>query len=542
MGETQKKFNLRVAEDDKTVLLDCDISTDELEELVADIGKELEALGVEDPPDQDQLKEQLNSAAEKDPHLVNYILIEEKPPVQLLRITEGGKEVLLNCDVTAGKLDALVTSISEGLQELGIKKDPPDKKQINELLISAAKKDPHLVDFVLIQGEPLVPPQDGKVEWEGDLFKVSFVKDPTTGKIDHRERGAHDSVVKDTLLGRQIPPVEGKNGKNVFGDTLLAAKPAAKFPVAGDNVHLDTTKNAYYARINGRVILFNNVLSVNEKYIVDEDVDMTTGNITHTGTVVVNRDVLSGAKIEADGNIEVHGTIENAEIRTKGDLIAHGGIRQAEGHKVVAEGGVQAKFVDGGDIQAKNDVVIEKEIINCNIKTLGAVIIPRGTIVGGEIIALKGIYAGHTGSETYVPTMLVAGDDYSVRYKIKMRKTKIERLETELTQLRNFANAQIADEKKDFTASYDQQSNTLVKISGLEQELKAANDEVKDIKAQILSNGKRLVNVGVSLFPKTTISLGDEVFMVEKETDGPVKAEIVEGEIQLSQGEKSPDV
>jgi len=102
MGETHKKFNLWKAEDDKIVLLDCDVSTDELE-----------ALGIEDPPDQNQLKEQLGSAAEKDPHLV---------------------------------------------------------------------------DFVIIQGEPLVPPQDGKVEWEGDLFKVSFVKDPTTGKIDHRER------------------------------------------------------------------------------------------------------------------------------------------------------------------------------------------------------------------------------------------------------------------------------------------------------------------------------------------------------------------
>ena len=43
-GKTHKKFNLRKAEDDKTVLLDCDVSTDELEELVADIGKELEAL------------------------------------------------------------------------------------------------------------------------------------------------------------------------------------------------------------------------------------------------------------------------------------------------------------------------------------------------------------------------------------------------------------------------------------------------------------------------------------------------------------------
>jgi|ETNmetMinimDraft_13_1059891.scaffolds.fasta_scaffold47817_1 hypothetical protein len=117
MGETHKKFNLRKAEDDKTVLLDCDVSTDELEELVADIGKELEALGIEDPPDQNQLKEQLSSAAEKDPHLANYILIEEKPPVQLLRITEGEKEVLLNCDVTAGKLDALVASISEGYRD-----------------------------------------------------------------------------------------------------------------------------------------------------------------------------------------------------------------------------------------------------------------------------------------------------------------------------------------------------------------------------------------------------------------------------------------
>jgi len=81
MGETHKKFNLWVAEDDKTVLLDRDVSTDELEELVAAIGKELEALGIKDPPAQKQLKEQLNSVAEKDPYLVNYILIEDKPPV-----------------------------------------------------------------------------------------------------------------------------------------------------------------------------------------------------------------------------------------------------------------------------------------------------------------------------------------------------------------------------------------------------------------------------------------------------------------------------
>lgn len=542
MGETHKKFNLRIAEDGKTVLLDCDISTDELDELAVAIGKELEDLGIKDPPGQEQIKEQLNTVAEKDPHLVNFILIADKPHVPLLHITDDGIELLLNCDITDDKLDTLVAVIGEELIAIGIKKDPPNQKQLKEQLSAAAKKDPHLVDFVLIKGEPLVSPQDGKVEWEGDLFKTSVVKDPSTGQIDYREKGAHDSVVKDTLLGHQIPAVEGKDGLNVLGDTLIAAKPAANYPQVGANVRLDTNKNAYYAEINGRVLLTNNILSVNEKYIVEEDVDITTGNITHTGSVVVNRDVLSGAKIEAEGNIEVHGTIENAEIQTKGSLIAHGGIRQAEGHKIVAEGGIQAKFIDGGDLQAKNDIVIEKEIINCKVRTLGAVIIPRGSIVGGEIIALKGIYAGYTGSKTYVPTLLVAGDDFSVRFKLSMRRKKIERGEKELKQLRNFASAQMADQKRDFTISNDEHSRTLLKISGLEQELQRVNEEVKEIEAQTLSNGKRLVNVGVTIYPKTTISLGDEILTVEQETGGPVKAEIVEGEIELNQGEKSPDV
>ncbi len=541
MGETHKKFNLLVAEDGKTVLLNCDILPDELEELVAAIGNELKALGITDLPDQKQLKEHLNCAAEKNPHLVNFILIEGEPPVPLLRVTDDGVAVLLNCDITTEKLDALAASIREELQALGIK-EPPEQKHLKERLNCAAEKDPHLVDFVLIKGEPLVPPQDGKVNWEGDLFSNVFAADKSTGKIDYREKGAHDSVTKDTLLGHQIPAREGKDGLDVFGEPIPVGEPVTNYPEAGENVRLDTNKNAYYAEINGRVRLINDILSVDEVYIVQEDVDITTGNISHTGAVVVNRDVLSGAKIEADGNIEVRGIIENAEIRTKGDLTVHGGIRQSEDHKIVVEGGIQAKYIDGGDIQAKKDIVVEKEIINCNMKTLGAVIIPRGHIVGGEIVALRGIYAGYTGSKTYVPTMLVAGDDFSVRYKISLRKAKIEKAEKELTQIRNYAASQMSNPNTSFTSSQDQHSKSLLNISGLEQELKSVIDEVKDIEAQTLSSGKRLVNVGVTLFPKTVICLGDEMLTAEEETAGPIKAEIVDGEIQLNKGERSPDI
>jgi hypothetical protein len=48
------------------------------------------------------------------------------------------------------------------------------------------------------------------------------------------------------------------------------------------------------------------------------------------------------------------------------------------------------------------------------------------------------------------------------------------------------------------------------------------------------------VKVKVTLFPKTVICLGDEELTVEDEYVGPIQAEIVEGENQLSPGEKSP--
>lgn len=71
--------------------------------------------------------------------------------------------------------------------------------------------------------------------------------------------------------------------------------------------------------------------------------------------------MLGGARIEAAGNIEVCGIIENAEIQTSGNLVVRGGIRQSEGHKVVVKGYINAKYIDGGDIQADKDIMVERD-------------------------------------------------------------------------------------------------------------------------------------------------------------------------------------
>ncbi len=449
-----------------------------------------------------------------------------------LRVTEDGMVVLLDCDINIDELNSLVVAIGNELRKLGIK-DPSDQKQLKEQLHRAAKKNPHLVDFVLIKGKPPVPPQHGRVDWEGDFFNTGFVIDKKTGRADYRQRSAHESVTNGALLARQIPGKEGKDGQNVFGKTIPAGKPMENYPEVGENVRFSTQEHAYYASTNGRVRLVNNVLSVDEVYIIEKNVDITTGNISHTGAVVVNKDVLNSAKIEAAGKIEVHGMVENAEIRTSGDLAVHGGIRQSEDQMVVVEGGIHAKFIDGGYIQANADIVVEREIVNSTVKTLGSVITPEGHIVGGEIVALKGIYVGHAGSKASTPTTLVAGENFTIGNKLSLRKKKIKRIEEELTKLKSFMDKFMANPASVSTHSPEEYTKKQAKISELEQDLQNLIEEVEDIKAKALGGAKKFIVVEKKLYPKTTLCLGDEKLIVDEEYSGPIRAEIVKGEIKL---------
>lgn len=465
--------------------------------------------------------------------------MEETAEKYNLRVTEDKMSVILDCDLSIGELEMLVVDIGKELETLGIKV-PSEQNKIKEQLNQAAKENPHLVDFVLVKGEPPVPPQHGWVDWDGDFFNTGFVADKETGKVNYREKAARESVTKGTLLGRQVPVKEGKDGLDVFGKPIPTEEPITYYPGVGGNVRLDTNNNTYYAEKDGRVRLINDILYVDEVYIIEEDVNIETGNISHTGVVIVNRDVLGGAKIEAVGNIEVHGIIENAEIRAKGNLTAHGGIRQAEGHKVVVEGGINAKYIDGGDIEAKGDIVVEKEIINSTLKTLGAVMIPKGRIMGGETVALRGIFVGRSGSK-FTDTVLVAGEDFSIRGKRNLINIKKKRIEDELTQNRKFADSQMVQHKAAFIHSQDELVKSLLKITKLEQELQNIVEEEEDLKSKSQDRAKKLVVAEQGFSPKTTICIDDEKFVVENEYGGPIKAEIVDGKIRLGCVDRGED-
>jgi hypothetical protein len=81
--------------------------------------------------------------------------------------------------------------------------------------------------------------------------------------------------------------------------------------------------------------------------------------------------------------------------------------------------------------------------------------------------------------------------------------------------------------QEDYTKKQD-------KISESEQELQSLIEEVEAIKAKALSAAKNLIVVEKTLYPKTTLCLGDKRLIVDEEYSGPIRAEIIKGEIKLN--------
>ena len=148
-------------------------------------------------------------------------------------------------------------------------------------------------------------------------------------------------------------------------------------------------------------------------------------------------------------------------------------------------------------------------------------------------MALRGIYVGHTGAKSYTPTVLIAGENYSIEHTLPLKEKKMKKVEEELARLKIIVDSQVAGGKSTFIHSQDELTKTLLKISALEQDLRDMNKEMENIKSKALSRAKRQIVVEEMLYPKTVLCLGGEKLEIEEECSGPVRVEIVNDEIKI---------
>lgn len=447
-----------------------------------------------------------------------------------LRPSEDYMALLLTCTLPPRNIEIIVGRIRNELGDLGINTED----RLEEALArfhKAVPQGPHLENVVLLEGSPPTPPIDETIRWSGNYLAKGFVIDPETGRADYRRKVADVSVSSGQVLAEIIPGQPGKNGHDVFGRTVPPRAPRPVVIHEGKNVRFDPARRSYSAGVSGRIRYVDKVLSVDDVLRVAGDAGLRTGNINHPGALVVGRDIQCDTEVIASGDIDVGENIEDATVESGGNITVQGGISCKVKGTIKVAGNLHARFVRNAVIEAGGDIYIDREINQCQIRTRGAVIVKQGRIVGGSIIALKGIETGDLGSDACIPTELTVGKDYTMETLIAEKRAAVEsaksivlKLRDAVAPLRSKRDSLSPPMKQKLALMLDELQKREVVFAGLEKELDRLFRSIQAAATnQIYVHGK--------IYPDNLVQVGAQIKKIKETVNGPLRVGLKEGKL-----------
>jgi len=269
--------------------------------------------------------------------------------------------------------------------------------------------------FLIAQGTPPVPPKNAQIVFHFEINPKKTGTEKKNGSMDYKNRGEVISVKEGALLAEKIPPEEGKPGLDVTGKIINVLKPKDIALRPGKGVTRSPNNLQIFANVSGMPeIDKNGKINVNQVLIINGDVGMQTGHIIFDGIVFVKGEISPGFQVKAD-QLEAS-AIMNAEITTSGDILVKGGI---VGAKINTSGTVTARFLKATQIISRNDVVVQKEIVDCLMNVGGKCLCENGKIVASQISASKGIKAAEMGSEYSSSCNIMVGVSSKIQKQLK---------------------------------------------------------------------------------------------------------------------------
>jgi len=376
------------------------------------------------------------------------------------------------------------------------------------------------VQIQVAEGVPAVNGKNGEVKF---LFDINKERKPTImedGTVNYKEMNLVENVVKGQKLAELIPPVPGKNGKNVVGTELKAIDGRKAFIPRGRNVVLSNDGNELFAAIDGQLMYVDGKINVFPSFEVPANVDNSTGNIKFIGNVLVRGNVLSGFEIEAGGNIEVDGVVEAAVLKAGGDIIIRRGMHGNGKGVLVAGNDIVSKYIESASIQAHNDIKCEA-IMHCDIKCGNKLLLSgrKGLLVGGIARVGKLVELKCLGSQMSTVTVVEVGVDPNLRERLKFLKGEIPVIEENLLKAnqaiallnRLKQTGELSMEKRELLAK-----STRTRFI-YESKLREYKKEVEEIEEKLQHSANGRIRVQESVYPGVRVAIGKSMMYIKEE-------------------------
>ncbi len=380
-----------------------------------------------------------------------------------------------------------------------------------------------------------IPPKPGRdaefsLEIEMDKKAGELQAD---GSIDLRERNAVVSVNEGMLVARKRLVKKGKNGLNLFAKTIKAydGRDLKISTDASIRVEMDEENALYYAARTGNVNFISNNLTITDIFKVNGDVNYETGNLDVKSALIITGSVFPGFKVQAQGNLEIRGGVENgAQIIAQSDLIIGRGIMGSDS-RIIVMGNLHTAFIQDAEILVRGNAVTASYAFNAVIRALGSISILKGQhkksgrAAGGIICSSKEIQASTAGSPSNAETTLAIKPEPELLRKKELIESGINQcresmvrisrtLPFELThedEIKSFLAPLTAEKKKPFLNLLTIFNKILKEAQLLKKERRQINEEIE----RILEDAR--IRITEHIFAGCTIQFGDQKLLLREE-------------------------
>ena len=266
-------------------------------------------------------------------------------------------------------------------------------------------------EVIVARGREAVDGKDGYFQY---VISLEDVRDKPVinkdGSVDYYNSLKLAMLEADELFAVYMPPTEGEMGYTVFSEELPPIRGREQRPLQGRGFYISEDNREYRAKEAGRIFRKENKIIIESIYIVQGDLDIEKGNIKFNGDVEVKGDVRSGLKIEAGGDVFIHGHVGSCNIIAGGNITIKNGVQGRDKCIIMAKGDIACSFVERATVSAEGNVYADS-LLDCHVaaKQTVSVCSKRGVIIGGDVYGMQGITAKECGNNKDVYTRLQIG-------------------------------------------------------------------------------------------------------------------------------------
>lgn len=367
-------------------------------------------------------------------------------------------------------------------------------------------------DIVIARGVEPVQGKDARIEY---YFNTDLSMKPARnpdGSVDFFHLDTINHCEKGDVLARLYREVQGKSGKNVYGEPIKPKTVKRMMLKYGRNIQVSEDGCVISSQLDGHVRLDGDKVFVSEVYEV-ENVGPATGNIESNGSVLVRGNVQAGFSIKAKGDVEVRGVVEGADIETAGDIIIARGMNGMGKGTLKAGGSIILKFAENATIEAgtyvESDSILHSRV---NAKTEVNVDGRKGFIVGGAIRATEKISCKTLGSPMGASTLVEVGMDPEQKMRLQDLQKEIMEITKSLHNIRPIlveATQKLRKGEKFPTEQMQYIQSLAISNKRLTEQLEENQRELNVLEKMMQGQSQACVCVSDEAYGGTKISIGD---------------------------------